>query len=506
MNSIRRNVVNFSTQAQDASDAEAVRLDAQPVAFDDSSAAQSNRPDSSDFLSVTVENEEVPNKYSGKQFVMASLRAPKFETGQAKRPSLRLIAVLDRSGSMQAECRMTNVKETMEFLVSRVLRPEDDFAIVTYDHSVEVPLALTRADKQGIAKALAAVKTLSPRGTTNLSGGLFKGLELVQGATDKDVTAVLLFTDGLANEGVQDSATICRLVESLCASAQQTPSVFTFGFGKDHNEDMLRGIAQVAHGTYYFIKGKDDIPQAFGDCFGGLTSVVAQNIKLKIEPAAEDVVVTKVHAARPARPLENGGFEVDLGDLYSEEHRDILFEIEVPATPVCTDLVPVARLTCTCMNVMTASSEVHKSVASVVRPKVSACSPSLLIDMHRNRIDVVHAIELATAAADEGNLAKGRNILDGARKAVCSSRSADSELSISLLRDIDQILSGMVEKEKYRKFGNKMSKARMMSHLQQRSNHSCYADYEEEDYNDSNDPYLTSCKLAMKSNMRNVGL
>lgn len=452
-----------------------------------------------EFLSTTVEHKEVPNAYAGKQFVMASLRAPKFEPVEGKRSKLRLVAVLDRSGSMASDAKMQNVKESIEFFVRRVLRPEDEFAIVSYDNVVEVPLALTRADKLGVEKALAAVKSLEPRSTTNLSGGLFKGLELVQGATDKDITAVLLFTDGLANHGVQDTATIKTLTENLCSSAQQPPSVFTFGFGKDHNEDMLRGIAECGKGTYYFIKGKDDIPQAFGDCFGGLTSVVAQNIKLKFEPGAAGVVVSKVHSARPAVPTPGGGFEVDVGDLYSEEHRDVLCEIQLPAQrEPSTESAPVVRITCTCLNVTTASAEMHKVVASIARPETSTSTRDISIDMHSNRINVVHAIEAATQAADRGNLAEGRALLDAARVSVAGSPSASTEMVVNLLRDIDQIQAGMVEREHYARYTCKMSKARMMSHMQQRCNHSNYAS-ELGENDEATEAYTTTSKMQMKS-------
>jgi len=396
---------------------------------------------------------------------------------------------------------MTLVKETMSFLAKRVLRAEDELAIVAYDNEVDVALPLTAGDSVGSEKALAAVKGLSPRGSTNLSGGLFKGLELVQGRTDKDVTAVLLFTDGLANQGLQDSAAIRKITEQMCRESEQAPSVFTFGFGKDHNEDMLRSIAEAAKGTYYFVKGKDDIPQAFGDCFGGLVSVVAQNIKLKVEPGMPDVIVSKIHAAGTATPTGAGGFEVDLGDLYSEEHRDILCEIELPRVEPSAEPMPVVRCTCTCINIATAQSEMHKNVAVVARPAEASSVPSIEIDEHRNRIAVVGAIDSATKAADRGDLSEGRATLETARAQVAASVSTNTEMCQGLLRDIDQIMAGMQERAQYRRYTSKMSKARMMSHQQQRCNYSNYAS-EEGMFDQASEQYQTSSKVSMKAMFR----
>jgi uncharacterized protein YegL len=454
-----------------------------------------------EFFSTKVEYSQVSAAYSGSQYVMASLRAPKFEPTEGKRSRLRLVAVLDRSGSMQSDNKMTLVKETMSFLAQRVLRAEDELAIVAYDNEVEVPLPLTVTDAAGCEKALAAVKGLSPRGSTNLSGGLFKGLELVQGATDKDVTAVLLFTDGLANQGLQDSAAIKTITEQMCSGSAQPPSVFTFGFGKDHNEDMLRVIAEAAKGTYYFVKGKDDIPQAFGDCFGGLVSVVAQNIKLKFEPGAPGVVISKVHAPSEAKATTGGGLEVSLGDLYSEEHRDILCEIQLPQVAASTEQMPVVRCTCTCINITTAQSEMHKNVAVIARPEQAPNNgPDVEIDQHRNRIDVVAAIEAATKAADHGDLEQGRTALVKARERLLASVSAETDACRGLLRDIDQILAGMQERAQYMRYTSKMSKARMMSHAQQRCNYSNYAS-EEGMFDQESEMYQTSSKVRMKKSM-----
>ena len=49
-------------------------------------------------------------------------------------------------------------------------------------------------------------------------------------------------------------------------------TVYTFGFGKDHDGNMLRAISEEGQGIYYFLEKKDDIPKSFADCLGGLLS------------------------------------------------------------------------------------------------------------------------------------------------------------------------------------------------------------------------------------------
>ena len=51
-------------------------------------------------------------------------------------------------------------------------------------------------------------------------------------------------------------------------------SVFTFGYGGEHDADLLRGVSEAGNGLFYYIDNADSIPESFCDCLGGLLSVV----------------------------------------------------------------------------------------------------------------------------------------------------------------------------------------------------------------------------------------
>jgi len=54
-------------------------------------------------------------------------------------------------------------------------------------------------------------------------------------------------------------------------------TINTFGYGKDHDEDLMDDIAKLKDGTFYFIEKADDVGECFADCVGGLISVVAKD-------------------------------------------------------------------------------------------------------------------------------------------------------------------------------------------------------------------------------------
>ena len=53
-------------------------------------------------------------------------------------------------------------------------------------------------------------------------------------------------------------------------------SVFTFGYGGEHDADLLRAVSEAGNSLFYYIDNADNIPQSFCDCLGGLLSVAAQ--------------------------------------------------------------------------------------------------------------------------------------------------------------------------------------------------------------------------------------
>ena len=52
--------------------------------------------------------------------------------------------------------------------------------------------------------------------------------------------------------------------------------MYTFGYGAEHDSELLNAIASAGNGIFYYIDNPDNIPESFCDCLGGLLSVTAQ--------------------------------------------------------------------------------------------------------------------------------------------------------------------------------------------------------------------------------------
>jgi Ca-activated chloride channel family protein len=265
---------------------------------------------------VRLEHELLALDHDGHVDLMLEIEAPR-PASAARRPPARAALVVDESGSMHGP-KLLTAKRCLAWLAGRLDR-DDRVALVGFDTEARLHRPLGPAGGEDLLRAVAG---LAPRGTTNLSAGLLMGLEQLEGAPDGP-RALILLTDGWANEGVTDPD---RLVALARGAAARGTTVSTIGFGEEFSEDLLQAMAAGGGGRAHYAPTPDAAPAIFAEELRGLTALVAQTVSLEVRPHP---LVTRVDALNdlPATPVA-GGVRLDLGEAFAGDRRRVVLRLE----------------------------------------------------------------------------------------------------------------------------------------------------------------------------------
>jgi Ca-activated chloride channel family protein len=245
--------------------------------------------------------------------------------------------VLDNSGSMSGN--PLEYAKSAAAMVLRNLRDDDRFSLVVFSESARtiIPLQLA-ADK---ARLQAAIANIHPEGSTNLTAGWMLGRDEVAKAPGDIPRKLLLLTDGHLNAGIVDPAQVRQIVGSGLEKERIRTSCL--GFGDGYNEDLLDELSKAASGALHDAASPETFPAIFRQELESLLSLSAQNLRVRIR---------KLHYCSglamlsdyPMVALPEGGIEITVGDLVSEEQRVLVLALEVLPIPPLADGQPAASI------------------------------------------------------------------------------------------------------------------------------------------------------------------
>jgi Ca-activated chloride channel family protein len=195
---------------------------------------------------------------------------------------------------------------------------------VVFDDNVDVAVpAGPLRDKQAVWHAIRAVEAGA---TTNLSGGLLRGVQEARRVKDEHGATLVLLSDGHANVGV----TTHDELERIASGARNVGvTATTIGLGLGYDEQLMAAVSRGGAGNAHFAEEPDTAGAALTSEVDGLLDQVVQAASLTVRPTG---AVDAVHLFNdlPAITID-GGFMVELGDFYSGEQRKLLLTIDVPA-------------------------------------------------------------------------------------------------------------------------------------------------------------------------------
>lgn len=423
---------------------------------------------------------KAPCSNSWRNFGRNDAKSP--QISQLPRAPVDLVTVLDISGSMSGT-KLALLKRAMGFVIQN-LGPNDRLAVIAFSSSARRLFPLCRMSETGRYKALQAVNSLVASGGTNIGDGLRKGAKIMEERREKNsVASIILLSDGQDTYSINDSggnwnqpnygSLLPFSIHPEESSGFKIP-VHTFGFGTDHDASSMHSISEISGGTFSFIETVGAIQDAFAQCIGGLLSVVAKNLQVKIECIHPTVYLESIKAGSYPNGVSSNHQtgSIDAGDLYADEERNFLVSVNIPAE-TSSNKTSLLKISCRYndpFNKETVTLEDHE--VRIERTKTARQGTfSIEVDRQRNRIRAADAIAQARTAAERGDLTGAISTLDNCRKLLSETMSAKSQdsLCVALDAELKEMQERMASRRLYEESGRAYILSGLSSHSWQRA-------------------------------------
>jgi Ca-activated chloride channel family protein len=192
---------------------------------------------------------------------------------QLERPPLNLSIAVDLSSSMQGE-PLERVRDGL-YRMRDELEPDDRVSLIGFSDAASVLVEYVGADSDELSTVIAA---LQPDASTNIYAGVREAFETVDAhALEGWQNRVLLVSDGVANVGITSDDKIEGLAQ---AWSTQGYGLTTIGLGNDFDVELMRGLAEIGSGSFYYIEDYAAVEEVFVEEVQAFTIPLAEQVTI----------------------------------------------------------------------------------------------------------------------------------------------------------------------------------------------------------------------------------
>ncbi|KAM3137125.1 hypothetical protein pb186bvf_010853 [Paramecium bursaria] len=257
---------------------------------------------------------------------MVSLIVDEDEQGKEEpQIGVDLICVIDKSGSMQG-AKIKTLQNCLLVLLD-FLSDKDRLCLIQFDSSAQRLTPLKKVTEANKSYFKGIINSIRAGGGTCISQGTQIALNQIKNRKyQNNVTSVFILSDG-QDGGAQQA------VSQQLATFVQPITIHSFGFGSDHDADMMTKLCDLRNGSFYFVENISLLDEFFVDALGGLVSVVADQIKIDIQSYPQqpfqEISIGKTYGAMWEKQKDRE-YKISLQQLATGKRKDYVFELMLP--------------------------------------------------------------------------------------------------------------------------------------------------------------------------------
>ena len=197
-----------------------------------------------------------------------------------RREPLNLVAVVDKSGSMEG-APLDLVRRSLRQIVGQ-MRDGDQLSIVLYGDQAHVyltptPLAGNRSE------ILRAIDRIESAGSTFMEAGLEVGYATAEASAPafRGNTRLMLFTDEQPNVGRTDAGSFMVQAED---ASRAGIGLTTIGVGVQFDTTLATRVSSVHGGNLFFISNAQEVTSVFERNLDTMVSQLAHDVRITMRP------------------------------------------------------------------------------------------------------------------------------------------------------------------------------------------------------------------------------
>ena len=211
-----------------------------------------------------------------------------------KNSNADLICVIDISGSM-AGAKIELVKKSLKVLV-QLMDKNDRLALILFNESGKLFLDLNYITEEKKTHYINKIDEIKAEGGTSI----ITGLEIAINIIEKDIDinkpnracSILLLSDGCDNN--LNDFEIGQRLKNLTKGKNLNFTLNTFGYGNDHDPTIMKKLASIRDGSFFYVKEYKKVAEYFGIVLGTCVSVISNKASLVVELLNKKCEIKKI--------------------------------------------------------------------------------------------------------------------------------------------------------------------------------------------------------------------
>lgn len=243
-------------------------------------------------------------------------------------PALNLVAVVDKSGSMNGQ-PLALVRASLTHALGQ-MRDGDQLSIVLYGDQSHVFLPPTRvgpATRNPIAQSIASIAS---SGSTNMEAGLAVGYQVAResAASFTGNTRMMLFTDEQPNVGNTSAQSFMSMAE---AAAHEGIGLTTIGVGVQFGVELATKVSGVRGGNLFFFPNVAEMVQTFADDFDTMVTELAHDFSVRIAPESGYRIAGVFGLPADTLQWEGNALTLDVATLFLSKRKGAIYFALAPS-------------------------------------------------------------------------------------------------------------------------------------------------------------------------------